>query len=95
MSRKEFKDRLDSDLKTDASPAESEPNSPRESKGRPQQISDEILSRRRNSLFEALGRHWGHLGWELKTARSPREVGDVLSSLQGLYPFLFDLPSII
>ena len=39
-----------------------------------------------------MGRLWGELGWELKTARSPREVGAVLSSLTSLYPFLFDLP---
>ncbi len=39
-----------------------------------------------------MGRQWGELGWELKTARSPREVGAVLSSLASLYPFLFDLP---
>ena len=37
--------------------------------GRPQQISDEELSIRRNSLFVGLGRHWGEFGWKLKTAR--------------------------
>jgi len=92
MSRKKSRDKLDKNLKSDSSSAVPEKNSLKVPGGRPQQISDGRLSSRRNELFEALGRHWGELGWELKTARSPREVGAVLSSLAGLYPFLFDLP---
>ena len=92
MSRKQSREKLDKNLKSDSSNAVPDERSPEASGGRPQQISDGRLSGRRNSLFEALGRHWGELGWELKTARSPREVGVVLSSLAHLYPFLFDLP---
>ncbi len=92
MSRKNSRDKLDRNLESDSSSAVPDEKSPKVPGGRPQQISDLSLSSRRNELFEALGRHWGELGWELKTARSPREVGTVLSSLAGLYPFLFDLP---
>ena len=92
MSRKKSRDKLDKNLKADSPNAVPDEKGPKTPGGRPQQISDLGLSGRRNSLFEALGRHWGELGWELKTARSPREVGVVLSSLASLYPFLFDLP---
>ncbi len=92
MSRKIVRDKLDKNLKSDSSVAVPGKEGPKVPGGRPQQISDLGLSSRRNELFEALGRHWGELGWELKTARSPREVGVVLSPLAGLYPFLFDLP---
>jgi len=92
VSRKKSRDKLDKNLKSDSSNAVPDERSPEAPGGRPQQISDGRLSSRRNELFEALGRHWGELGWELKTARSPREVRVVLSSLAGLYPFLFDLP---
>ena len=90
MSRKKFRDKLDKNLKSDSSVAVPDEKSPKVPGGRSQQISDLSLSSRRNELFEALGRHWGELGWELKTARSAREVGVVLSSLASLYPFLFD-----
>lgn len=92
MSRKKVRDKLDKNLKSESSNVVPEEKSPKVPGGRPQQISDLGLSSRRNELFEALGRHWGELGWELKTARSAREVGVVLSPLAGLYPFLFDLP---
>ena len=92
MSRKQSREKLDKNLKSDSSSAVPDERSPKVQGGRPQQISEGRLSGRRNELFEALGRHWGELGWELKTARSPREVGVVLSSLAHLYPFLFDLP---
>ena len=92
VSRKQSREKLDKNLKSDSSNAVPDERSPEASGGRPQQISDGRLSGRRNSLFEALGRHWGELGWELKTARAPREVGVVLSPLASLYPFLFDLP---
>ena len=92
MSRKIVRDKLDKNLKSDSSVAVPGKEGPKVPGGRPQQISDLGLSSRRNELFEALGRHWGELGWELKTARSPREVGVVLSPLAHLYPFLFDLP---
>jgi len=92
VSRKQSREKLDKNLKSDSSNAVPDEKNPEAPGGRPQQISDGRLSGRRNELFEALGRHWGELGWELKTARSPREVGVVLSSLAHLYPFLFDLP---
>jgi len=92
VSRKKFRDKLDKNLTSDSSNAVPDEEGPKAPGGRPQQISDGRLSSRRNELFEALGRHWGKLGWELKTVRSAREVGVVLSSLTGLYPFLFDLP---
>lgn len=92
MRRKKFRDKLDKNLKSNSSSVVPDEKSPKVPGGRPQQISDLGLSGRRNSLFEAFGCHWGELGWELKTARSPREVGAVLSSLAHLYPFLFDLP---
>ena len=92
VNRKKVRGKLDKNLTSDSSKAVPDEKSPKAPGGRPQQISDLSLSNRRNELFEALGRHWGELGWELKTARSPREVGVVLSSLAGLYPFLFDLP---
>jgi len=92
VSREKFRGKLDKNLKSDSSSVVPDRKSPKVPGGRPPEISDLGLSGRRNELFEALGRHWGELGWELKTARSAREVGVVLSSLASLYPFLFDLP---